>query len=248
MTDAENSTETKRRITIKERNGDGIEMDLSPLLISLSVALTATAISFMLGIYSAFKMKGTITKKAHLLDIMLNLPLVLPPTVTGLLLLIMFGKKGLLGKVLQYLGYQVIFTQKGAILAAVCVSYPLMYRCAKAAFELVDERLIEAGRTLGMSELAIFRKIILPLSLPGIVSGIILSFARAMGEFGATLIIAGNIPGRTQTIPLAIYGSLQSGKYYSALFWSGILIVLSFLMMFLVKYITNRYGRKFICM
>jgi len=220
-------------------------MDLSPLWISLGVALTATGISFLLGTYIAFRMKDARSKLAHFLDIVFNLPLILPPTVAGLLLLILFGKKGLLGKVLQYLGYQLIFTRGGAVLAAVFVAFPLMYRSAKAAFLQVDTKLIEAGRTLGMPEHAIFFKIIFPLSLPGIVSGMILSFARAMGEFGATLIVAGNIPKVTQTMPLAIYMNLQSGNYSYALLWSGILIAISFLMMLLIKWISNSYGRSF---
>lgn len=221
-------------------------MDLSPLWISLGVALTATAISFLLGTYIAFRMKETRSKLAQLLDIFFNLPLVLPPTVAGLLLLILFGKKGLFGKVLHDLGYQLIFTRGGAVLAAVFVAFPLMYRSAKAAYSQVDTRLIEAGRTLGMPEHTIFFKIMFPLSLPGIVSGVILSFARAMGEFGATLIVAGNIPRVTQTMPLAIYMNLQSGNYSYALIWSGILISLSFLMMLLIKWISKRYGRSFL--
>lgn len=220
-------------------------MDFSPLWISLGVAVTATGISFLLGTYIAFRMKNARSRLAQLLDIVFNLPLVLPPTVAGLMLLILFGKKGLLGKVLQYLGYQLIFTRGGAVLAAVFVAFPLMYRSAKAAFLQVDTQLIEAGRTLGMPEHAIFFKIIFPLSLPGIVSGMILSFARAMGEFGATLIVAGNIPKVTQTMPLAIYMNLQSGNYSYALLWSGILIAISFLMMLLIKWISNSYGRSF---
>jgi len=199
----------------------------------------------LLGTYIAFRMKETRSKLAQLLDIFFNLPLVLPPTVAGLMLLILFGKKGLLGKVLQYLGYQLIFTRGGAVLAAVFVAFPLMYRSAKAAYSQVDTRLIEAGRTLGMPEHTIFFKIMFPLSLPGIVSGVILSFARAMGEFGATLIVAGNIPKVTQTMPLAIYMNLQSGNYSYALLWSGILIAISFLMMLLIKWISNSYGRSF---
>jgi len=220
-------------------------MDFLPLWISLGVAVTATGISFLLGTYIAFRMKNARSRLAQLLDIVFNLPLVLPPTVAGLMLLILFGKKGLLGKVLQYLGYQLIFTRGGAVLAAVFVAFPLMYRSAKAAFLQVDTQLIEAGRTLGMPEHAIFFKIIFPLSLPGIVSGMILSFARAMGEFGATLIVAGNIPKVTQTMPLAIYMNLQSGNYSYALLWSGILIAISFLMMLLIKWISNSYGRSF---
>lgn len=220
-------------------------MDLSPFFISIRVALTATIISFFLGTYIAFRMKGSKSKITQLFDIIFNLPLVLPPTVAGLLLMIVFGKRGLLGKPLLSLGYQIMFTKKGAVLAAVFVAFPLMYRCAKAAFEQVDTKLIEAGRTLGMSEYAIFLKILFPLSLPGIISGVIVSFARALGEFGATLIVAGNIPKVTQTMPLAIYMNLQSGDYSLALIWSGILIVFSFLMMLFIKCITHRYGRGF---
>lgn len=221
-------------------------MDLSPFWTSLKIAFSATIITFLLGTLIAFRLKQSYTKRAHLLDILLNLPLVLPPTVAGLLLLMIFGKNGLLGKPLIYLGYQIVFTKGAAVLAAVLVSFPLMYRSARAAFEQVDQNLIEAGRTLGMSEYAIFIKIILPLSLPGIVSGLILSFARALGEFGATLIVAGNIPKVTQTMPLAIYMNLQSGEYRFALYWSVLMISFSFLMMLLLKCITHRTGRGII--
>lgn len=220
-------------------------MDLSPFWISLRVALTATVISFFLGLYLAYRMKDSLSKIFQFVDIILNLPLVLPPTVAGLLLLMLFGKKGPLGGVMYNLGYQIIFTKEGAVMAAVFVSLPLMYRCAKSAFEQLDMKLIEAGRTLGMSELSIFTKIILPLSLPGIISGVILAFARALGEFGATLIIAGNIPKVTQTMPLVIYMNLQSGNYELALVWSGILIAFSFIMMLLIKCISHKYNNGY---
>ena len=215
-------------------------MDLSPFWISLRIAFYATMITFILGSYLAYRMQRSYTKISRILDVMLNLPLVLPPTVAGLLLLLLFGKNGFLGKPLSYLGYQIVFTKTAAILAAVLVSFPLMYRSARAAFEQVDQDLIEAGRTLGLSEYKIFTKIILPLSLPGVVSGLILSFARALGEFGATIIVAGNIPKVTQTMPLAIYMNLQGGEYRFAVIWSAILIIFSFAMMFLLNCITHR--------
>ncbi|MHB8127495.1 MAG: molybdate ABC transporter permease subunit, partial [Mobilitalea sp.] len=165
-------------------------------------------------------------------------PLVLPPTVAGFLLLMVLGRNGILGKTLMDMGIQIVFTRSAAIIAAVVVSFPLMYRSAKAAFEQVDTNLIYAGRTLGMAESRIFWKIVMPLSLPGVASGGILSFARALGEFGATLMVAGNIPKETQTMPLAIYMAIQGGNKREALGWVIILILLSFLMIFLMNYFT----------
>lgn len=214
-------------------------MDWSPLWISLSTAIPATIITFFIGIFAAYKNIKSHSKAGRVLDVIFTLPLVLPPTVAGFILLILLGKNGILGKPLMNLGIQIVFTRLGAVIAAVIISFPLMYRSAKAAFEQVDPNMINAGRTLGITETKIFWRIIMPMALPGLVSGTILSFARALGEFGATLMIAGNIPGMTQTMPLAIYMSIQSGNVQEAIGWVLILITLSFLMIFTMGYYTK---------
>ncbi len=218
-------------------------MDWSPLWISLQIAIPATLITFFLGMFIAWGVYKSEKSQSRIFDVILTLPLVLPPTVAGFLLLMLFGKNGLLGKPLLYVGIQVVFTKTAAVIAAVVISFPLMYRSAKAAFEQVDRNLVHAGRTLGMSERKIFWKVILPLALPGVVSGGILSFARALGEFGATLMIAGNISGVTQTMPLAIYMNLQGGKIRETIGWVLILILLSFGMIFSMNLISLRKMR-----
>jgi molybdate transport system permease protein len=182
------------------------------------------------------------SKISRVAEVLFTLPLVLPPTVAGFLLLILLGKNGILGEPLMKLGIQIIFTRPAAVIAAIVISFPLMYRSAKASFEQVDQNLIYAGRTLGMSEGRIFWRIIMPLALPGVASGAILAFARALGEFGATLMIAGNIPKETQTMPLAIYMAIQGGDKERAVRWVIILLFLSFLMIFSMGYISS--GKK----
>lgn len=215
-------------------------MDWSPLWISLKTAIPATIITFFLGIYAAWKINKVNGFISHILDIFLTLPLVLPPTVAGFLLLMMLGKNGIFGRLLMSIGIQVIFTWTATVIAAIVVAFPLMYRSAKAAYQQVDANLISAGRTLGMSEVKIFWKIVIPLASPGIASGVILSFARALGEFGATLMIAGNIPKVTQTMPLVIYMKMQGGNLKEAGYWVWILVILSFAIIFFLNYFTGR--------
>jgi molybdate transport system permease protein len=219
-------------------------MDWSPLWISLNTVIPATIITFFLGLYLAQKVSKSGSGISRVADVLFTLPLVLPPTVVGFLLLLLLGKHGLLGNLLLKMEIQVIFTRTAAIISAVVVSFPLMYRSAKAAFEQVDPNLIYAGRTLGISERKIFWRIILPLALPGIASGGILAFARALGEFGATLMVAGNIPKLTQTMPLAIYMAIQGGDRKEAALWVGILVVLSFIMIFLMNYFAGRGNHR----
>jgi molybdate transport system permease protein len=209
-------------------------MDWSPLWISLSIAIPATLITFFLGIYSAHRTLKTKSKIRKLLDTLFTLPLVLPPTVIGFLLLLLFGRNGSIGSHLWEIGIHIVFTRTAAILAAVVVAFPLMYRSAKASFEQLDPKLIYAARILGLSEATIFWRVCMPNALPGIVSGTILAFARALGEFGATLMIAGNIPGETQTMPLAIYMAIQEGSQREAIVWVLLLIALSFLMIYIM--------------
>jgi molybdate transport system permease protein len=200
----------------------------------------ATIITFFLGIYTAHKVRQLNAGLAHILDVVLTLPLVLPPTVMGFLLLQLLGKHGLLGSALTLTGIQIIFTRSAAVIAAVVVSFPLMYRSAKAAFEQVDPNLIYAARTVKLSELQIFWKILLPIAMPGVASGAILAFARALGEFGATLMIAGNIPGKTQTMPIAIYMAIQSGDEEGAAVWAGLLLTLSFFLILAMNQFTKK--------
>ena len=218
-------------------------MDWSPLWISLQIAFPATMITGLLGIFCAWRVYRSERRSGKILDVLLTIPLVLPPTVTGFLLLMLLGKNGLIGKPLLHIGVRIIFSKFAAVIAAVAVSFPLMYRSAKAAFEQVDIRLVQAARTLGMSELVIFRRILLPLAWPGVISGGILSFARALGEFGATLMVAGNIPGVTQTMPQAIYMKLQGGQTEEASGWVLLLVIISFIMIFGMNGITLRKMR-----
>lgn len=218
-------------------------MDYTPLWISVKVAVTATIFTFFLGLLAA-RLVTTLGKWKGLVDGIFSLPMVLPPTVVGFFLLIIFGKNGALGKFLEKLDASVIFTWQGAVIAAIVVSFPIMYRTARGALEQVDENLIHAARTLGMSEIWIFLRILLPVARPGIVAAVILAFARALGEFGATIMIAGNIPGKTQTMSLAIYTAMQSGNRELAYRWVAIIMAISITTMFLMNCIVERRPRR----
>jgi molybdate transport system permease protein len=206
----------------------------SPIILSIEVAICATSISFVLGLYVA-KQVVKLRRLKSLVDGILTLPLVLPPTVVGFFLLLTFGRNGLLGNLLQTMDMSVVFTLTGAVIAATVVSFPLMYRSARGAFEQFDRELIYAGRTIGMSETKIFWRVIMPGCKPGIISGLVLTFARALGEFGATIMIAGNIPGKTQTMSLAIYSAVASGNREKAYMWVAIIMLISFACMFLMN-------------
>lgn len=210
-------------------------MELSPLWISLKVAVTATIFTSFFGILAA-RLVLSLNKSRAWVDGLFSLPMVLPPTVTGFFLLILFGQNSLLGRFLSRIGVQVLFTWYGAVIAAIAVSFPIMYRTARGALEQVDVNLIYAARTLGMTEIEIFFKVMLPSARPGVAAAVILSFARAMGEFGATMMLAGNIPGRTQTMSIAVYTAMQSGNRTLAYQWAGIIMLLSFVTMFLMNH------------
>ncbi|BDA79432.1 molybdenum ABC transporter permease subunit [Leptospira kobayashii] len=185
----------------------------SPLVLTLQVTIISTIFATFLGIFFAYWMSRSAFWGKTLIDAILTLPMVLPPTVLGYYLLVLFGKKGIFGEpLLEYFHYSIIFHIHGAILASMIVSFPLVYRSAKASFEDLDPEYEETARTLGKSGLTAFLFVILPLSWRGILAGSMLAYARGIGEFGATLMIAGNIPDKTQTIALAIYDSVQSGK------------------------------------
>ena len=213
-------------------------LDLSPLWISLKVALPATIFTFVLGICAA----RTVVKLKHgqaVLDGLFTLPLVLPPTVVGFFLLLAFGKNSLVGQFFSQFGFSLIFSWQGAVIASTVVSFPLMYRTVRGAFEQINPEYLYAARTLGMTERKIFRKIMLPLAWPGILAGTILSFARALGEFGATIMIAGNIPGKTQTMSVAVYTAVQAGDRESAFLWVIIIVCFSFVMMLALNFWTS---------
>jgi molybdate transport system permease protein len=208
-------------------------MILSPVFISLKVALIATAFTLVFGIFLARVFTKYSFKAKDILESLVILPMVLPPSVTGYGLLILIGKRGMIGRFLyESFGVSLVFTWIAACLAAIIVSLPLMYQSCKAAFLNVNHIYENAARTLGASEKRIFWRITLPLAWPGIVSGLVLSFARALGEFGATLMVAGNIPGKTETIPLAIYFAVEGGDTKTANILMGIVVVFSFILIF----------------
>ena len=201
---------------------------LSPLIISLEVAGLATVITFFLGIALAYgvlqirsRLAGTIA------DAVITLPLVLPPTVVGFFLLLFLGKRSAIGSALLSIDLPLVFTWRAAVVAAVIVSLPLMYRTARGAFEAIDRNMIHAAQTLSVSNWRIFWRIILPNARHGILAGLVLSFARALGEFGATIMFAGNIPGRTQTMSTAIYAAVQANDYDLAFRWAVIISLFS---------------------
>lgn len=216
-------------------------IDLSPLFISLKTAIIATVIAFFGGIACAkWAMKLSHLPKS-ILDGILNLPLVLPPTVAGFLLLLLFSLKRPLGSFLwEHYQFKVVLSWPGCVLAATVVAFPLMYRNARAAFEQVNVDYIYAGRTLGLSEWTIFRKIVIPIAGPGIASGTILTFARALGEYGATSMLAGNILGKTRTMAVAIAAEVSAQNYDVAAFWVVVLIAIAFVFIFVINMITMR--------
>lgn len=216
-------------------------LDWSPLFISLKTGITATIFSFFLGIYAAKKTMKAGPKMKALMDGILTLPLVLPPTVAGFFLLLLFSKKRPVGMFLyDQFDIKVVQSWAGCVIAATVIAFPLMYRNARAAFEQVDMNLIYAGRTLGMKEWEIFWKVTLPTAGPGVASGTILTFARAMGEYGATSMLAGNIPGKTGTISQKIAMVLQDGDYQTAGIWVLIVIFLAFFIVFGMNVVTGK--------
>src|SRR5271154_5435379 len=217
-------------------------MDWSPLLISLATSVAATAVTLVAGLAAAAWRQNRAGAGAALIDGIFILPLVLPPTVVGFLLLLLFGRNGPLGQLLLQFGATVVFSWPATVIAATVVSFPLMYITARAALEQVDPHLLQAARTLGASEARIFREVALPLAWPGVLAGTILSFARALGEFGATLMVAGNIPGKTATIPIAIYFAVEAGDVRTAVAWCLIDVTISLVLLGGLYYWTHRQG------
>ncbi|MFQ7156415.1 MAG: molybdate ABC transporter permease subunit [Merdimonas faecis] len=221
------------------------ELDWSPLYISLKTGVVATIISFFLGIFAARKVVKAGPRVKAIVDGILTLPMVLPPTVAGFFLLLLFSRRRPLGIFLfENFDIKVVQTWLGCIIAATVIAFPLMYRNARAAFELVDVNLIYAARTLGMGEVEIFWKVAVPAAGPGILSGTILTFARAMGEYGATSMLAGNIPGKTGTISQKIAMVIQDGGYLTAGIWVVIVMLIAFGIVFLMNLVSGKHMKQ----
>lgn len=217
------------------------EINWSPLYISLKTGAVATMIAFFLGIFCARLVMRVNKRVKWILDGILTMPLVLPPTVAGFLLLMIFSLRRPVGSFLDNeFGLRFVLTWPGCVIAAAVIAFPLMYRNTRGAFEQIDANLIYAGRTLGMSESRIFWKIIVPTAAPGIASGTVLTFARALGEYGATSMLAGNILGKTQTIAVAIASEVAGGNYEVAAFWVIVIIILAFLIVVSINIISGR--------
>ena len=222
-------------------------IDYRPFWVSIKTSGIALAFSFVLGLLAAWRCMGTSSRLKGLLDSVFTIPMVLPPTVCGFLLLMLFGQSTGVGRWLIAHGLSLVFTWPAAVISAVVVSFPLMYRTALGAFEGLDPQMLDAARTLGWSEGRIFRRLMLPLGWPSIAAGTVLAFARAMGEFGCTLFFAGNYAGITQTIPIAIYFEWMGGNTPVAMFWVVVVILFSFLVILFINVYTahsQKYRRR----
>lgn len=218
-------------------------MDFTPLFLSLRAAGIATILVIIIGIPVSYRV-AYMKRGRGIVDSVCTLPMVLPPTVVGFFLLLFFGKNSMVGAWLMERGIPVVFSQTGMVIASAVVSFPLLYRTARGAFEQMDETLVQAAQTLGIGEERIFFRIVCPNCMPGILAGVILSFARAMGEFGATIMLAGNIPGKTQTAAIAVYTAMQSGNRQLAFQWALLIIGISLFFMLLLNLVTGRRGGR----
>ncbi|WP_405286077.1 molybdate ABC transporter permease subunit [Methanobrevibacter sp.] len=221
-------------------------VDWSPFFISMKTASLSIVITFFLGLIIAWgivKLKNDSLK--IILDGIFTLPLVLPPTVVGFFLLYLIGVKGPIGSFfIEFFAIKIAFSWPATVIAAVVMSFPLMYRSARGAFEQVDPNLLDAGRTLGMSEWKIFWKVLFANALPGIISGGILAYARGLGEFGASLMIAGNIAGRTRTLPMAVYSDVAAGNMGNAIDYVLIIVFIAFIAIFIMDFISIRKEKQ----
>lgn len=221
-------------------------VDWSPVLISMKTASLSIFITFFLGLIVAWgivKIKNDTTK--IVLDGIFTLPLVLPPTVVGFFLLYIFGVRGPIGSFfINFFAVKIAFSWPATVIAAVVMSFPLMYRSARGAFEQVDSNLLDAGRTLGMSEWNIFWKVLFANALPGIISGGILAYARGLGEFGATAMLAGNIAGQTRTLPMAVYSEVAAGNMGTAFDYVIVIIFISFIAIFIMDFVSIRKEKQ----
>lgn len=216
-------------------------MILQPILLSIKVAILATTVAFFIGTFCAYIMVRKNIQGKNIWETILILPMILPPSVLGYILLVLLGKRGPVGSFLmEHFDLQIVFTWVACVIAASIVSLPLMYQSAKTGLISVDLVYEDAARDLGANKWQVFWKITLPLAKPGIISGIVLSFARSMGEFGATLMVAGNIPGRTQTISTAIYFAVDAGKEHLA----NVLVLLMTLLSFIMVFCLNQWLKR----
>lgn len=213
-----------------------MDFDLSPAWISIKVTLTATVIVFFMGLIMAWLMTKYNGRWKGLIDGILTLPLVLPPTVAGFGILLLIGKNGPVGNFLEIFGVNIIFSWYAAVIAAIVVAFPLMYKTTMGAFDQIDPNLLSAARTLGASESKVFWRVAVPVARPGIAAATALTFARCLGEFGATLMVAGSIPGKTETIPIAIYFATQGGEMQVALIWVLIIFAISLTVLVINNY------------
>jgi molybdate transport system permease protein len=218
-------------------------IDPSPLWISLATTCVATAATFVLGLLAARVMYHVRGGLRAWIDGLLTLPLVLPPTVVGFFLLVLLGRRSWLGHALEQIGVTIVFSWPATVIAATVVAFPLMYRTTLGAFEQVNPTLLDAARTLGASEQTVFRRVLLPMAAPGVLAGTVLAFARAMGEFGATLMLAGNIPGRTQTMPIAIFSAAAGGDMRGAILWVSLIVALSLAIIRLLNWQNGTHGK-----
>ncbi|WP_432646774.1 molybdate ABC transporter permease subunit [Mitsuokella sp.] len=216
-------------------------MIYAPLLITLKTAVVATVVTFFLGIGLALAV-ARMRRFQGLADAVITLPLVLPPTVVGFFLLLAFGRRSFIGRFLLQFDITIVFTWKAAVMAAVIVSLPLMYRTARGAFEQIDPNILGAARTLGVSEWRIFWHVLVPNARSGILAGLVLAFTRALGEFGATIMFAGNIPGVTQTMSTAVYAAVQANDYDLAFEWAVVIIIFSLVFVSLMNIVISRTG------
>ena len=216
-------------------------LDYSPLYVSLKTGIVATIFSFFLGLFAARRVIKAGPKVKAIADGILTLPMVLPPTAAGFFLLLLFSRRRPFGILLyEQFGIKVVQTWAGCIIAATVIAFPLMYRNARAAFEQIDVNLIHAARILGMPEYKIFWKVAVPSAGPGLVAGTILTFARALGEYGATSMLAGNIPGKTGTISQRIAMVIQDGNYLTAGIWVVIIMLVAFVLIVLMNLVTGQ--------
>lgn len=222
---------------------DFTAVDFSPFIISMKASILATLFVFFLGIAAARVSLNLPQKIRAVADGVLTLPMVLPPTVVGFGLLLLFGAQSPVGQFLTSIGHRVVFSFSATVLAAGVVAFPMMYRTSRGAFEQVDTNLIYAARTLGHGEWTVFWRVYMPLAWPGVAAGTILAFARALGEFGATLMLAGNIPGKTQTMPVAVFAQVEAGHTQQALLWVITIIIIAFAAIFLMNYLSMRKFR-----
>lgn len=217
-------------------------MEIAPLIITLKTAVAATIVTFLAGTGLALAVVR-MRRFQGLADAVITLPMVLPPTVVGFFLLLLFGKRSLIGRFLLQFDITLVFTWKAAVIAAFVVSLPLMYRTARGAFEQLDPNILAAARTLGVSEWRIFWHVLLPNARSGILAGLVLSFTRALGEFGATIMFAGNIPGVTQTMSTAIYAAVQANDYDLAFDWAIAIVLFSLFFVVLMNWWIARMAK-----